>query len=95
MAKTLTQKQEHFCQAYIETGNASEAYRQSYNAENMKPESIHRKACELMENGKVTARIIQLQEAHRNQHSVTVEAYAPNWTKPARWRLMKTRPVQQ
>ena len=28
----LTQKQENFCLAYIETGNASEAYRKAYNA---------------------------------------------------------------
>ena len=28
----LTPKQEKFCQKYIEMGNASEAYRQAYNA---------------------------------------------------------------
>lgn len=39
----LTQKQEAFALAYFETGNASEAYRRAYNAENMKPESINRK----------------------------------------------------
>ena len=31
----LTPKQEGFCQNYIETGNASEAYRLNYNAQNM------------------------------------------------------------
>ena len=36
----LTPKQERFCQVYIETGNASEAYRAAYNAEKMKPESV-------------------------------------------------------
>jgi len=33
----LTIKQEKFCNLYIELGNASEAYRQSYNCEKMKP----------------------------------------------------------
>ena len=31
----LTIKQEAFARAYVETGNASEAYRRAYNAENM------------------------------------------------------------
>lgn len=56
----LTQKQESFCIAYIECGNASEAYRSAYNAENMKPETIHVKASELMANGKITERLKQL-----------------------------------
>lgn len=29
----MTPKQDKFCMLYIELGNASEAYRQSYNAE--------------------------------------------------------------
>ncbi len=53
----LTAKQGDFILAYLETGNASEAYRQAYNAENMKPETISRKAHELMGNGKITAQI--------------------------------------
>lgn len=36
----LTIKQEAFCQAYIETGNASEAYRTAYAADKMKPEAV-------------------------------------------------------
>lgn len=48
----LTPKQEAFAQRFVETGNASEAYRQAYNAEAMKAETVHRKAKELMDNGK-------------------------------------------
>ena len=44
----LTIKQEAFARAYVETGNASEAYRRAYNAENMKQESIAVRACELL-----------------------------------------------
>lgn len=56
----LTQKQEAFCIAYIECGNASDAYRSAYNAEKMKPETIHVKASELMANGKIAVRLKQL-----------------------------------
>lgn len=59
--------------AYLETGNASEAYRQAYNAENMKPETVNRKAKELMDNGKIAARIEALQEDHRERHKITVD----------------------
>jgi phage terminase small subunit len=60
--KAITPKQEKFALLYLETGNASEAYRQSYNAENMKQETIHRKAKELLDNGKVAARIEELKD---------------------------------
>ena len=59
--RKLTPKQEAFCHAYIETGNASEAYRRCYSCGKMKPESINRKAFELLENVKITAMISDLQ----------------------------------
>lgn len=70
----LTPKQESFCLAYIETGNASEAYRQSYNAGNMKPDTVNVKACELLANGKVAVRVKELQEVHQKRHNVTVDS---------------------
>lgn len=69
----LTAKQEAFCLAYLETGNASEAYRKAYNAENMKPETVNRKAKELLDHGKISARIEALQEEHRERHKITVD----------------------
>lgn len=69
----LTAKQEAFCLAYLETGNASEAYRKAYNAENMKPETVNRKAKELLDHGKISARIEALQEDHRERHKITVD----------------------
>ena len=68
----LTPKQEAFAQAYVELGNASEAYRRAYNAENMKTETIHVKACELLGNGKVAARVAELQENVQRVHNVTI-----------------------
>lgn len=64
----LTQKQENFCMAYLETGNASEAYRRAYDAGKMKPESVNRKAKELLDNGKITARLSSLRKASETKH---------------------------
>jgi hypothetical protein len=63
-ADGLTPKQLAFCRAYVETGNASEAYRRSYNASAMKTATIGRKAMELMSNGTVTAYIAALKAEH-------------------------------
>ena len=69
----LTLKQEHFVKAYIEAGNASEAYRIAYDADKMKAETIHRKANELISNGKITARIEEMQKEHQERHKITVD----------------------
>lgn len=61
--KELTQKQESFALAYIETGNASEAYRRAYDAGRMKPETINKRASELLADGAVTGRIGDLRLA--------------------------------
>lgn len=71
---TLTPKQEAFCMAYIEAGNASEAYRQAYNAANMKAATINRKAFEMTENGNIRARLDELRQVHATRHAVTVDS---------------------
>jgi len=71
---TLTPKQEAFCMAYIEGGNASEAYRQVYDAQGMKAATINRKAFELSENGKIRARLNELRTEIAVRHSVTVDS---------------------
>jgi len=73
MERKLTPKQEQFCQSYIETGNASEAYRRAYNAENMKPETINRNAKALLDDNKIATRVTYLQEQHQKRHEVTVD----------------------
>lgn len=58
----LTAKQEAFAKEYVlNGGDASAAYRKAYDASKMKPESIHRKAKEVLDNGKVAARVKELQ----------------------------------
>ena len=70
----LTPKQESFAQKYIETGNASEAYRQAYDTENMKLETIHRNACALLDSSKVATRVEELQALAQERHAVTLDS---------------------
>lgn len=69
----LTIKQEKFCQKYIELGNASEAYRQSYNAENMKPETIKVKASQMLDKDNIRITISELQGEIRQRHDITID----------------------
>lgn len=73
MAQRLTIKQENFCLAYVETGNASEAYRRSYDVGEMLPSSINRLAFELLENIKITSRISELRSTVMERHKITVD----------------------
>lgn len=69
----MTPKQEAFCLAYIETGNASEAYRRAYDAENMKPESVNVNASKLLADTKIKLRVAELKAAHVERHNVTID----------------------
>lgn len=71
---TLTIKQEAFCQAYIETGNASEAYRTAYAADKMKPETVNRNAKSLLDNNKIATRVAELHGEIKQRHNVTVDS---------------------
>jgi phage terminase small subunit len=62
--------------AYIEMGNAAAAYRQSYNCALSSRSTTHRRATELLDNGKIGARIDELQSAHRLRHVLTVDDIA-------------------
>lgn len=70
----VTEQQEKFCRAFVETGNASESYRRSYNAGKMADATIARRASELMDKGAITARIAKLKEKHAKRHNVTVDS---------------------
>ncbi len=69
----LTPKQEKFCYGYMETGNASAAYRAAYNAERMKPAVVAVKASELLANGKIAVKIEALRGELRQRHEITVD----------------------
>ena len=71
----LTLKQENFCLVYIESDNASEAYRQSYDAGRMKPETVNRETKILMDNHKITARIKELRAPVIEATKLTLEKH--------------------
>ena len=79
----LTPKQERFCQVYIETGNASEAYRQAYNASRTKPEVVAVKASQMLANGKVAVRIDALRAELKQRHVVTIDRVLEEYAKLA------------
>ena len=68
----LTPKQEAFAAKYVECGNASEAYRECYDAENMQPESIHVAASRLLSDAKVALRVKELRDAIAEAAKLTV-----------------------
>jgi phage terminase small subunit len=71
---SLTPKQEAFAQAYIETGNASEAYRRAFNVRpNTKPESINVNASKILADAKVSQRVAELKAEHAERHDMTVD----------------------
>lgn len=69
----LTPKQEAFCLAYIETGNASEAYRSAGYSTNATAKTINEAASRLLADSKIAARVAELKAAHVERHSVTVD----------------------
>ena len=73
LTKPLTAKQEAFCLSYVECGNASEAYRRSYNCKpDAKPEPIHVNACKLMASAKVALRVRELQAKAAESAEITL-----------------------
>lgn len=72
----MTPKQEKFCQLYVELGNASEAYRQAYDAGGMKSETVTKRASELLANGDITGMVDQLKAQHAERHDMTVDDIA-------------------
>ena len=70
----LSGKQEAFCRAYIETGNASQAYRQCYDASKMSDVCVNVKACELLKTGKVSVRVQELRQPIIQRHNITVDS---------------------
>jgi|LSPY01.1.fsa_nt_gi phage terminase small subunit len=79
--KELTIKQEKFCQEYIETGNASEAYRRAYNASKMTQGTIRAAACLLMKKPIITQRVAELKNEIKQQYDISRERIASELAK--------------
>lgn len=70
---SLTPKQEMFINKLIEGYSQREAYKLSYNAENMKDNTIDRKAYELFNKDYMRARYEELKEELKERSFYTVE----------------------
>lgn len=71
----LTPKQEAFCLAYVETGNASEAYRRSYDVSRMKDASVNRLAKANIDNLKIASRIRELMAPAVEKAQITLDTH--------------------
>lgn len=69
----LTPKQENFCIEYLKSGNASDAYRRSYNAKKMSAKVIANRASELLDNGDITVRLEELKKPVIEKTQLTLE----------------------
>jgi phage terminase small subunit len=71
----LSVKQETFALAYVETGNASEAYRRAFTVgETTKPETVWTEASKTLANPKVALRVMELQELASLRTLVSIES---------------------
>jgi len=68
----MTPKQELFAQVYLETSNASEAYKQAYNTQ-ANANTVNRKASQLLKHPEVSTHIIELQNEQRKKHHLTLD----------------------
>ena len=73
MPRGLSEKQERFCLEYMETGNASEAFRRVYSTKNQKPETVNRNAKKLTDNAKIIARMDELRAPLLEKALITEE----------------------
>jgi phage terminase small subunit len=68
----MTPKQELFAQVYLETSNASEAYKQAYNTQ-ANANTVNRKASQLLKHPEVSTHITVLQNEQRKKHHLTLD----------------------
>ena len=69
----MTPKQADFIALYLETQNASEAYKRAYNSTG-KPNTIHRKASELLKHPEVKKELELLQAHAKEQNKITLDS---------------------
>ena len=72
--KDLTPKQQKFLDVYLKSGNASEAYRQAYDAKSMSAQAIHTEASKLLQHPAITRRLGVVKERAIEKAAVSVES---------------------
>lgn len=83
--KKLTIKQEKFCNEYVRTGNASEAYRLAYSSENMKMATINNNAYKLLLNNDILTRIKEIQDEIAERNKISIDECVSLLAKMARF----------
>ena len=68
----MTPKKADFVRWYFELGNASEAYKRAYNSK-AKPNTLHRKANDLLKHPTIKAEVITMQDQARARNQVTID----------------------
>ena len=68
----MTPKQAEFVRWYFELGNASEASKRAYNSK-AKPNTLHRKANDLLKHPTIKAEVITMQDQARARNRVTID----------------------
>ena len=82
MNKKLTPKQRKFAEEYVNTGNASEAYRRAYDvSETTSNDVIKVKASELLKNGNISVTVKELQKKEANKYEITRQEVAEGYFK--------------
>lgn len=71
----LTAKQEAFCLAYLESGNATDAYRKAGYSPDMAPKTAMEAASRLLKNSKVVARLADLRQPAAEAAQLTLHAH--------------------
>lgn len=69
----LTAKQDAFILAYLETGDAKEAYRKSYDADGMNDASIDRESRRLLEHPRIAPYLIKLNSTAQAKALLSLE----------------------
>lgn len=87
----LTPKQEKFVREYIKTGNATEAFKRAYNAENMLDATINSRACVLAKQDKIRARIKEFETELKSIMIAEKTECLEYWTEVMRDKSQSTR----
>jgi len=69
----LTPKQKKFCLKFVESGNATEAYKHSYNTKSMKDKTVNNRAYELLQKGEIEGRISELKEELKERAMLSLD----------------------
>lgn len=69
----FSDKMEKFCLAYVETANAAESYRRSYNTDSMAEKTIQREGWNVLQKPQVQARLEELRRKVMERHEITVD----------------------